>query len=586
MKNEISDMKKLLLPILFFLFQGLHAQHEDIRINQLGYYPDAPKIAIIIDVPDESKFDIIDESGKIVYQGSLSDEISWDKSGETVRRADFSRFKTPGKYRVRVDEKASWPFEIRSDVWRQVAVALMKSYYLQRATYELKEEYAGIYKRPMGHPDTMCILHPSTGKSGILSAPGGWYDAGDFGKYIVSAGVTLGNFMSLTELIPSVYPDKSVNIPESGNGLSDMLDEVIYELDWFKYMQDEDGGVFVKITSEKYPPMMFPHNDPLDRNVYGKSTASSLHFAAVMSMAARLFNDYDPIWSEDCQKRGENAWKWAMENNQVIFRNPPGVLSGAYSNRDMRDEFLWAAAELYTTTKKNEYRQFLIDHKDELWNMKDSGWANVNGLAITSLAIQSNGLPGEVKSIIKESLLKWSDALIEDMNKSAYRIPEFQLVWGSNGFIGSTGLCFVYAYKVSGDRKYLNAAAEVADYLLGKNATGYCFVTGFGSKTVRNLHHSVSIADGIEGSLPGFIPGGPNPSMQDAVTSEHGEGARYESNLPAKAYTDDVLSYASNENDICYSAPVLSLIAALDYYLGDPYPESWEKYYKFPYKSD
>jgi endoglucanase len=248
----------------------------------------------------------------------------------------------------------------------------------------------------------------------------------------------------------------------------------------------------------------------------------------------------------------------------------------------MRDEFLWAAAELYTTTKKNEYRQYLIEHKDEFWNMKDSGWANVNGLAITSLAIQANGLPEGIKSTIKESLLKWSDALIEDMNKSAYRIPEFQLVWGSNGFIGSTGLCFVYAYKVSGDRKYLNAAAEVADYILGKNATGYCFVTGFGSNTVKNLHHSVSIADGIDGALPGFIPGGPNPSMQDAVTSEHGEGVHYESKFPAKAYSDDVLSYSSNENDICYSAPVLSLIAALDYYLGEPYPESWENYYNYP----
>jgi len=575
-------MKKLLLPILLFPYFGLHAQHEDIRINQLGYYPEAPKIAIVIDVPDESEFDIIDETGKKVYQGFLSNEISWEKSGDTVRRADFSMFNTPGKYRVKAGEKISWSFEIRSDIWRQVAVALMKSYYLQRATYELKEEYAGIYTRPLGHPDTMCILHPSTGKSGILSAPGGWYDAGDFGKYIVSAGVTLGNFMSLKELIPAVYPDGSVNIPESGNGLNDILDEVKYELNWFKFMQDDDGGVFVKITSEKYPPMMFPHTDPLERNVYGKSTAATLHFAAVMSMASRLFGSFDPAWAADCLEKAEYAWTWATKNNQVIFRNPPGVLSGAYSNRDMRDEFLWAAAELYTTTKKNEFKQYLIEHKEEFWNMKDSGWANVNGLAITSLAIQTNGLPEELKSIIKESLLKWSDALIEDMNNSAYRIPEFQLVWGSNGFIGSTGLCFIYAYKVSGDRRYLNAAAEVADYILGKNATGYCFVTGFGSKTVKNLHHSVSIADGIEGSLPGFIPGGPNPSMQDAVTSEHGEGARYKSNLPAKAYTDDVLSYASNENDICYSAPVLSLIAAIDFYLGEPYPESWENYYNYP----
>jgi len=575
-------MKKFFLIIFCFTFLRLQAQHENIRINQLGYYPDGPKIAIVIDASNETDFEIVDKSGKTIFSGSLSGEIFWEKSGEHARRADFSSIKKPGEYRLKVGQSISWPFEIRDDIWRSVSVALMKSYYLQRASYQLKEEYAGIYKRPLGHPDTACTLHPSSGKSGKLYAPGGWYDAGDFGKYIVSAGVTLGNMMSLYELVPAIFPDKSVNIPESGNRLSDMLDEVKYELDWFKFMQDEDGGVFVKITSEKYPDMMFPHTDPLERNVYGKSTASTLHFAAVMSIAARLFPEFDQAWSKDCLKRAENAWNWATTNNQVIFRNPPGVLSGAYSNRNMSDEFLWAAAELYTTTGKDNYKQYLIDHKEEFWKMEESGWANVNGLAITGLAIRKNNLPDDINSIIQKSLINWSDEHIRVMNESAYKIPEFKLVWGSNGFIGSMGLCFVYAYKVSGDKKYLLAAAEVADYILGKNATGYCFVTGFGSKKVVNLHHSVSIADGIDGSLPGFVPGGPNPSMQDAVTSEHGHGAHYESKLPARAYVDSELSYASNENDICYSAPVLALIAALDHYLGKPYPEDWKEYYNLP----
>ncbi len=214
--------------------------------------------------------------------------------------------------------------------------------------------------------------------------------------------------------------------------------------------------------------------------------------------------------------------------------------------------------------------------------MAPSGWANVNGLAIMDLAVQARDLPDDIKIMIRTSLLNWSDKTINDLNHSAYKIPEFRLVWGSNGFIGSTGLCFVYAYMISGDNKYLQAAALTADYILGKNATGYCFVTGFGSKTVNNLHHSVSIADGIKGSLPGFIPGGPNPSMQDQATDEYGEGAVYESDLPARAYTDSKLSYSSNENDICYSAPNLALIAALDYLYGEPYPDVFSEYYQFP----
>ena len=125
------------------------------------------------------------------------------------------------------------------------------------------------------------------------------------------------------------------------------------------------------------------------------------------------------------------------------------------------------------------------------------------------------------------------------------------------------------------------AAAETAYYILGKNATGHWFITGFGTKTVENLHHSVSIADGIPGSLPGFVPGGPNPNMEDAATNEPGEGVHYPRKLPARAYIDDANSYASNENDICYSAPVLALISALDFYLGNSYSTDWNAYHSF-----
>lgn len=575
-------MKNLICLLIFLFSLNTYAEDIIIRVNQLGYYPQASKIAIIVNAQDVTEFEIIDDFGKTVFTGKLGDNREWEESEEAAKKADFTSFTKEGKYQVKIGDNLSYPFEIKSDVWRGVSVGIMKSYYLQRCTYELKEEYAGIYKRPAGHPDTACVFHSSSGKSGTLNAPGGWYDAGDFGKYIVSAGVTLGNMLSLYEMYPEVFPDNSINIPESGNGFSDMLDEAKYELDWFKYMQDDDGGVFVKITSAKYPPMMFPHTDPLQRNVYGKSTASTLHFAACMAMAARIYKDQYPEWADDCLKRAERAWQWARENDKEIFRNPEGVLSGAYSNYDMRDEFLWAAVELFISTEKKDYKDYLIKNMDQFKRMNPSGWADVNGLAITSLAINQKNLPKDLEETVKKSLLTWSDKKLIEIEESAYQIPKFQLVWGSNGFIGSAGLCFVYAYKVGNDKKYLDAAAQVADYLLGKNATGYCFVTGYGSNTVMNLHHSVSIADGIKGSLPGFIPGGPNPSMQDAHSNEHGEAAMYKSTLPAKAYVDDERSYASNENDICYSSPNLALIAAIDYLLGEEYPKDWEKYDSIP----
>ncbi len=554
----------------------------EVRINQSGYYPAASKIAIVVNAQPYTEFELVNSSGKTVFTGKLGKEIKWEKSGESAKKADFTTYDIEGEYQLKVGEVLSYPFKIANDVWRDVSVGIMKSYYLQRCTYELKESYAGPFKRPAGHPDSSCVFHRTSGKEGTIFAPGGWYDAGDFGKYIVSAGVTLGNMLSLHEIHPEVFPDGSTNIPESGNGFSDLLDEAKYELDWFKYMQDDDGGVFVKITSAKYPPMMFPHNDPLQRNVYGKSTASTLHFAACMAMAARIYRNQYPDWSKDCLIRAQKAWQWAIVNDNEIFENPEGVLSGAYSNSYMNDEFLWAAVELYITTENEEYKSYLLNRATEFYDMDPSGWANVNGLAITSLAINNKNLSELLAVPARESLISWSDKKLLEMRESAYQLPEFQLVWGSNGFIGSNGLCFIYAYKITGDKKYLDAATQVADYLLGKNATGYSFVTGYGSKRVVNLHHSVSIADGINGCLPGFVPGGPNPSMEDANSSEHGKAAMYTSTLPAKAYVDSELSYASNENDICYSSPVLALVAAVDFLLGEEYPDDWKPYHTFP----
>lgn len=569
------------LLLLSFFTSIIRAQPVEFRTNQAGYYPEADKIIIVAGSKDNNEFQLINDQGQVVYQAKLSKSRYWKKSGEWVQQADFSAVGQSGIFRLKVGDATSDPFRIGNDVWRQVSVWLLRSYFLQRASFPLEASYADRYQRPAGHPDTTCVFHPSTGKSGLLNAPGGWYDAGDFGKYIVSAGVTLGNMLSLYEMMPGIFPDGAANIPESGNGISDLLDEAKYELDWFKHMQDEDGGVFVKITTEKYPDMMFPHQDTLARNVYGKSTAATLHFAAVMAMAARIYNSIWPAWSSDCRARAERAWQWAISHPDKIFSNPPGVLSGAYSNHDTRDEFYWAAAELYITSSRQIYFNYLMDHLSIANEMEASGWANVSGLAITSLAIQSD-IPEQLFNPIQNALISWSDEQLTIMENSAYRLPNFSFVWGSNGFAASAGLVWLYTYRITGDTRYLQAAAGVADYILGKNATGYCFITGFGDQQVTNLHHSVSIADGIPGSLPGFVPGGPNPGMQDATPSEHGAAARYPSNLPAKAYVDHNFSYASNENDICYSAPVLALIAGLDLIFGEDYPQDWSTYFKIP----
>ena len=180
----------------------------------------------------------------------------------------------------------------------------------------IEEQYGGIYQRASGHPDDRCIYHPSSGlNEGILSSPGGWYDAGDYGKYVVNAALTVGQMLNLLELLPDAIPSDQLNIPESGNGIRDLMDEIRYELDWVATMQDEDGGVFHKLTALTFGGFIMPEEYTLDRYIFGKGTAASLNFAAVMAQTSRVYAEVDPDFSSEALIAAERAWDWALVNN-------------------------------------------------------------------------------------------------------------------------------------------------------------------------------------------------------------------------------------------------------------------------------
>ena len=198
---------------------------DSIRLNQIGYYPESAKEFVLVDSEARS-FQITDELGEVVFSGELQDRGTWDTSGESVMSGNFSTLKTPGTYRIEIDSVgASYTFEIKRKLYEDALNASIKSYYFQRASMPIEEAYGGIYKRAAGHPDTACVYHPSSKhKKGELESPGGWYDAGDYGKYTVNAARTTGQMLHLLEQFPDVIPDSTLNIPESGNEQSDLWD--------------------------------------------------------------------------------------------------------------------------------------------------------------------------------------------------------------------------------------------------------------------------------------------------------------------------------------------------------------------------
>ncbi len=532
---------------------------DQIRINQIGFYPNSVKQFTIVDSKATS-FKLVDGYKNKVYSGKLVDQGTWEASGEKVKLGDFSSFSAPGAYYVVVDDTiASYPFKIKKDLYRSALAAAIKSYYFQRASMPIEEEYGDIYERKAGHPDDKCLFHTSSGRTeGTLNSPGGWYDAGDYGKYIVNASLSSGQMMLLLEQYPDMMKNMALNIPESGNGIVDLWDELKYELGWILTMQDDDGGVFFKLTAKGFGGFIMPEDYDLDRYIIGKGTASTLDFAAVLAQASRLYKGIDPDWSATALEASKKAFVWAEQNDNIDFKNPEDISTGQYGDDDFSDDFFWAASELYLATKEDQYKVAMKTYQQEYKHQLADSWKNfVRNVGFHSLLENRDQLDEEMANSLVKGHTALADDILNKIDQNPYRIALDNYEWGSNSDILNQAYILCVAHRLTGDEKYLFGAEQITDYIFGKNATGYTFLTGFGAKRVMFPHHRPSGADSIADPVPGFIVGGPNNDRQDAHEVE------YTSEFPAKAYMDVEASFASNEVCINWNAPAVYVFGYL-----------------------
>ncbi|MDQ2752138.1 MAG: glycoside hydrolase family 9 protein, partial [Bacteroidota bacterium] len=228
----------LLLSISFISVFGFgQIVSDSIVLNQLGFYPAAPKIAAVKGNTPPSPFSIINtKNNKIVYKGTLGELRQSKNSSTQTRIIDFSLFTKPGNYKINIPSVGdSYPFIIGANANHPVAEASLKGFYFIRSNIPLEERFAGKWHRAAGHPDTAVLVHSSAAskerpEGTVISTPGGWYDAGDYNKYIVNSGITMGTLLSAYEDFPAYFDTFKTNIPESGNGVPDILNEAIYNL--------------------------------------------------------------------------------------------------------------------------------------------------------------------------------------------------------------------------------------------------------------------------------------------------------------------------------------------------------------------
>ncbi len=566
----------LLLALPF----SLSAQQvsADIRLNQIGFYPTSEKIAVLAkDV--SGKFHVAStDLAETLFTGELSASVKSAYSDHTTRIADFTSFQKPGTYVLYVPEVGfSYQFEIKPKVHHKLAVASLKSYYYQRLSMPLTAQYAGKWSRPAGHPDDKVLVHASAAtaqrpEGTVISSSKGWYDAGDYNKYIVNSGITVGTLLSLYEDFPDYSKQIDVNIPESNNTIPDLLDEVLWNLRWMLTMQDpSDGGVYHKLTNASFDGFILPADAKAPRYVVQKSTTAALDFAAVTAQAARIFKKFTkeiPGLADSCLAASEKAWGWAVKNPAVMYNQrvmntnfDPDISTGEYGDRSVADEFIWAASELYVTTKKESYYKAVNLFPDS--KMEVPSWGDVRLLGYYSLLrfekeltpVASNDLAG-----LKKNMLALADSILDGYKNNAYMTPmcntSKNFIWGSNAVAANQAIALIQAYKLSKDKKYLAGAIHYLDYLMGRNATGFSYVTGCGDKTPMFPHHRPSGADEISEPIPGLLVGGPNLGRQD--------GCKYPSLIPDEAYVDVTESFASNEVAINWNSPLIYLVWALE----------------------
>jgi endoglucanase len=547
------------------LGQGSPSGSAGIFLNQVGYLPAGAKQATIR-LADAGKRDFLVRSladHVIVLNGKLGPVATDEASGDQTSVADFSSLRGAGRYQLEMAGVISDPINIAPDTYASALRVTVRGFYGQRCGCAV--DLGDGYKHPACHGDG--AFHVSSGKSGTLPNHGGWHDAGDYGRYVVNSGISTGSLLWAWELYPSALRGLSLAIPESGGKVPDYLAEIRWNLEWMLQMQDTDGGVWHKQTSERFCAFIMPQDDKLTSYVIGtgsapyKSTAATADLASVMAIATRCYGPYDAAFAQRCLTAARQAWSWAVAHPDVQFENPPGVSTGGYGDRGLSDELAWASAELWRTTGEDQYEKAFLaglpGNRDAL-TIAAPGWGDVSSMACWTYTLAERKGDAAVKSRIKEATLTAAAPLLERSRQNGYgnTMELRNYVWGSNSIAGNQSLLLLIAHHLHPDNAAREAALNNLHYMVGRNCLGVSWVTQLGVRPFQHPHHRPSAADGIAAPWPGLLSGGPNAHGGDSVAD------KMPKQPPMRMWLDDQRAYSMNEIAINWNAPLVFLLAA------------------------
>ena len=595
-------MMRLAPALLGVVLLGAAAPAQDtapIRLNQLGFLPQARKLAVIPEASSQPlRWELRDAAGRQRATG-LTEVGGPDRwSGEAVHRIDFSSYREAGRnLRLVVGGRLSRPFAVSPHIYRRLPTDALAFFYHQRAGTPIEARLVGAtWARPAGHPieSATCVRGRDAqgnewpGCDWKLDVQGGWYDAGDHGKYVVNGGISLWTLLNLHEQLPGAFPDGSAVLPERGNGISDLLDEARYELEFFLRMQvpagkrigvpvgvkrsvagmtmreiNASGMVHHKVADERWTGIpMRPDQDPERRILFPPSTAATLNFAAVTAQCARIWRTIDKQFAERCLAASKIAFGAAQRNPEIYaVADFPG--SGGYGDEELSDEFFWAAVELFITTGSDTYRNLVAASPIlKSGRVEEPSWPGTGALGVLSLA--QNSPRG---STARLAIIAAADRFLVERRTVGYAIPYAPVrgwPWGSTSSLLNRAILLAVAYDSTGEDKYLDGVVDNVDFLLGRNPLDRSFVTGTGARPVMNPHHRfwANLPDqGFPGPPPGALSGGPNSINSPRADEPVGPPKNC---APQTCWVDHVGSFSTNEVAINWNAPLVWVSAWLD----------------------
>ncbi len=543
-----------------------------IKVNQIGYLPKGEKRAVLSGFEEEltakegTPFRVLSAGGREVFTGKLKLAAALDKdiSGERVLEADFTSLNIPGEYTLEIAGAGRSPsFRIETALYAPLLKDALRYFYLQRSGMPLEKKYAGQFARGEGHPGDRALRYQSDpdNASRTRDAHGGWYDAGDYGKYVSMAAKPISDLLWAYELFPAAFPDGLENTPESGNKIPDVLDEVRWETDWMMRMQDKaSGGFYQKVWPNNGDKT--PDKDLQTRYIYDKAgtqgnvrpTAATAAACAALSHTAVLWKPFDAAYSAKLLASAKRGWHYLEAHPENIVAR--GMTGAVENDAFMR---LWAAGELYRADGEAAPRDYFLAHYPKvgkaLTSQYEIGYTGDESVLGWLAYLKTPHPDPAAVEWFATRFNRWK-GWMEERNKTlVWRnyLNEWNYFWGSNSVLGDTVLLMEAGTRLTGgdEAPVIAGARACLDYWLGTNPLAMSYVSGYGKNSVKHIYSTIWTNDGIDAMPAGYLAGGSNKY----------EG-RVFSNFAGKCYRDSAFEWTTNENAIYWNS-VLVFVTAL-----------------------